>query len=115
VIQNIAYWDVNAAHNGGWRPRKEPHYAPHMTYAYQDYADGQKVGDVQQLPINTMTQANNTWFFKDPLSAIVTVTEDGYLKIEGAKTQWLYGIEPDYEEDGMKPCIEDREVRLDVR
>jgi len=67
---------------------------------------------LRYLPINSMTQARNAWFFKDPLSAVVTVTEEGFFRIDGSETQWLYGIEPDYDDDGMKPSIADRQVWL---
>lgn len=112
VIENTVYWDVNVARLGGWCHRNAYHYETEHTYAYQDYIAGQKSGNVQQLPINSMTQATNSWFFADPLSAVATVTEDGCFRVLGAKTQWLYGVEPDYEADGMKPRIEDREVHL---
>lgn len=115
VIDNIAYWDVNTVHNGGWKPHPDFHYAEDMTYAFQNYdADGNPAGEVQAIPLNSMKQAKNTWFFRDPLSAIVTVTEDGVIKIEGSRTSWVYDIEPDWTASGMRPMIEDREIRLDL-
>ena len=115
VLDNIVYWDVNAPFMGGWKASDTFHYTDDMTYAYQTYADGNKRGSVLQVPLNTLTQASNAWFYKDPLCAIVTVTEDGYFKVEGSQSEWLYGIAPDYEFDGMKTCIEDREVYLKTR
>jgi 3',5'-cyclic AMP phosphodiesterase CpdA len=115
VIDNIAYWDVNVVQNGGWRPHDNYHYAEDMTYAFTDYdSEGNPKGDEQNLPINSMRQAKNTWFFREPLSAIVTVTEDGEIKIEGAKTSWVYDIEPDWTESGMVPEIADRCIKLDL-
>lgn len=113
VIENVAYWDVNVVQNGGWRPHDGYHYADDMTYGFQDYdAEGKPVGEVQTLPLNSMRQAKNTWFFREPLSAIVEVTEEGMIRIEGSKTSWIYDIEPDWTESGMVPKIENREIRL---
>ena len=81
----------------------------------QDYDnEGKPSGSVQELPINSMKQAKNTWFFRDPLSAIVSVTEDGIIQIEGAKTSWVYDIEPDWTESGMIPQISDYKVCLNI-
>ena len=86
-----------------------------MTYEFQDYdAEGTPKGEIQNMPINTMRQAKNTWFFRDPLSAIVTVSENGRIKIEGSVTSWVYDIEPDWKASGMVPLIEDHEIQLDL-
>ena len=115
VIDGIAYWDVNVVQNGGWRPHDGFHYAEDMTYDFQDYDEqGNPKGEIQQLPLNSMKQAKNTWFFREPLSAIVTVTENGEINIEGAKTSWVYDITPDWTESGMTPEIADRRIKLDL-
>ena len=115
VIDGIAYWDVNVVQNGGWRPHDAYHYAEQMTYAFQDYdEEGCPKGDVQDLPINSMRQAKNTWFFREPLSALVTVHTDGTIKIEGSETSWVYDIEPDWTESGMYPKITNHEVKLNL-
>ena len=86
-----------------------------MTYSFQNYdADGNPAGAPQALPLNTLKQAKNTWFFRDPLSAIVTVTEDGTIHIEGSRTSWVYDMEPDWTASGMIPIIEDHEIKLDL-
>ena len=86
-----------------------------MTYDFQDYdTEGRPKGELQSLPLNSMKQAKNTWFFRDPLSAIVTVNENGAIKIEGASSSWVYDIEPDWEESGMLPQISDHEIALDL-
>lgn len=106
------FWFSPTARLGGWRHRDKFHYSRDMEYSFQEYTNGKKADELQHFPINSMSQAINSWFFEDPLSAVVTVTENGYFKIEGSTTQWLYGIEPDYEDNGMKPCIEDHDVQL---
>ena len=115
VIDHIAYWDVNVVQNGGWRPHDGYHYAEDMTYDFQDYDEkGQPKGAPQSLPLNSMKQAKNTWFFREPLYAIVTVNEIGGIKIEGSRTSWVYDIEPDWTESGMYPQISDHEITLDL-
>lgn len=55
-----------------------------------------------------LVQATNTWFFKDPLSAIVSIDEDGHLEIRGSETSWCYDIAPRTDLDGVKTAIPDR-------
>ena len=96
-------------------PHPDFHYAENMTYAFRDYdAEGQPKGEIMQIPLNTMKQAKNTWFFREPLSAIVTVTEDGAIKIEGASTSWVYDVEPDWTQSGMVPQIENHDIQLEL-
>ena len=115
VIDDIAYWDVNVVQNGGWRPHEGYHYTEDMTYTFQDFdQEGNPSGLAQELPINSMKQAKNTWFFRDPLSAIVSVTENGEIHIEGAKSSWVYDVEPDWSESGMLPQISDQAICLNI-
>lgn len=44
------------------------------------------------MPLNKLSMGNQTWFFKDPLSAVVTVNERGEIKIEGQQTEYIYGV-----------------------
>ena len=36
----------------------------------------------------------NTWFFSSALSADVTVSDNGEIKIEGSRSSWYGGIAP---------------------
>ena len=38
--------------------------------------------------------SGNSWYFEDPLSAIITIDENGNVTIDGMETNWLYGIDP---------------------
>ena len=53
--------------------------------------------------------SSQTWFFKDPLSAIVTVSEDGTFEISGTETIWDYGVLPPKRPEayGFDTCISD--------
>lgn len=116
VVENIAYWDVNVCLNGGWRPHENYHYTDDMTFLFQDYdEEGKPKGKAFQRAMNSFgSSARSTWFFTEPLSAMVTVTEEGEIEIEGAETRWLYDIEPDWTESGMVPYISSHKIKLDL-
>ena len=112
VVDGIAYFDVNTTTNGFWEKRTDHHYDDAHTFRFTDYdADGNPT-TTEDFPLNKLRQGANTWFFTNPLSAIVTVTEDGQITIEGETTEWLYGIEPPRYEDGVKTAIENRKIKL---
>ena len=39
-------------------------------------------------------QVKHTCFSKDPLCAIVEIYENGYISIDGMKSEFLYGVSP---------------------
>ena len=112
VVDGVAYFDVNTTTNGFWEKRTDYHYDDAHTFRFTDYdAEGNPTA-TEELPLNKLRQGTNTWFFTTPPSAIVTVTEDGRITVEGEKTEWRYGVEPYRFEDGVKTAIEDREIQL---
>ena len=112
VVDGVAYFDLNSTTNGFWEPRTDYHYDDTHTFRFTDYdADGNPIF-TEDFPLNKLRQGSNTWFFTTPISAIVTVTEDGKITIQGEQTEWLYGVEPYRYEDGIKTVIEDREIQL---
>lgn len=112
VADGIAYFDVNTVQNGFWAPREAHHYAPEHTFAFTDYDKHGNKLETREVPLAELVQATNTWFFAQPLSAVITIGDDGTLKIEGMKTSWKYGVLPDIDNDGTKDEIPDRMVRL---
>ncbi len=111
VEDGIAYFDVNTVHNGFWSPRTEFHYADSDTFEFTDYCSGEPQESVFR-PLNSLSQAKNTWFFTSPLSALVTVDET-VIRIDGSETSWMHGVEPDQPYDGVKPAIVSREYRFE--
>ncbi|MBE6669052.1 MAG: hypothetical protein E7601_02480 [Ruminococcaceae bacterium] len=105
TIGKTVYFDVNSVRNGYWYSQSTHHYSNTHTYKYYNYVDGVVSGDPVTIPLTTLSQAKNTWFFTEPLSAVVTVSEDGTVKVEGAVTRWMYDILPDSKKDGTKPMI----------
>lgn len=103
----VAYFDVNTVLNGCWKVCTTHHYAEEHTFIRETFdADG-NINGTEEARLDTLTQGINTWFFEDPLSAIVEIT-DGGIKITGSRTEWKHGIAPFDPEDGIKPEITDR-------
>jgi 3',5'-cyclic AMP phosphodiesterase CpdA len=112
VVDGVAYLDVNSTTNGFWEKRTDYHYDDAHTFRFTDYdADGKPI-TTEDFPLNNLRQGSNTWFFTTPVSAIVSITDDGRITIKGEKTEWRYGVEPYRFEDGIKTAIEDREIQL---
>ena len=112
VVDGVAYFDVNSTTNGFWEKRTDYHYDDAHTFRFTDYdANGNPIS-TENFELNKLRQGSNTWFFTNPMSAIVTVTAEGRITIEGEQTEWRYGIPPYRFEDGVKTAIEDREIQL---
>ncbi len=101
-VDNILYVDINAAVNAWWMGSKaKPHYTEEHTFTYTDYdKEGNPIG-TRERPYTELWQGNFTWFVKDPLDAIVTITDDGTLTIEGSQSGWVYDIAPELPEDAF--------------
>lgn len=74
LTNNIVWFDVNASLNVEWQPRENTLYSEEFKA--------------------TARMTKNCCFSKDPLYAIVTVSEDGHIKVEGRKSEFLYGVSP---------------------
>lgn len=99
-VDNILYIDVNATINAWWMGGKaKPHYTEEHTYTYTEHDENGMVVSRRERPFVELWQGQYTWFVKDPLSAIVTVTTDGRVTVEGCESEWEYGIAPETPED----------------
>lgn len=106
----VAYWDVNTVQNGFWASRDRYHYDDSHTCSFLDYDEnGSPRGEAQEIALNSLRQGRNTWFFTEPLSAVVTVEENGSFRIDGSETEWMHGVLPDQPGEGTKNRIESRE------
>lgn len=105
VRDGIAYFDVNAAVNGFWAVRTDDHYEDCHTYSFTDYNPQGHPTGTQEMALNKLKQGKNTWFFDSPLSAVVTVTEQGNMQIDGSETTWMYGVLPENLPEVCKPSI----------
>ncbi len=117
VRNDVAYFDVNTARLGCWWHQDEHHYSPEHTFPFTEYDENGNVLSTVDMPFRELSQGINSWFFKDPLWATVTVTENGHVTIKGRKTEWAYDVVPERENNPgfyarTMPCINDRDVQV---
>lgn len=94
VIDSVLHLDVNTTRNGLWLPTAEEHYGD-MTYPYTEYdADGSPTAHYDR-PLREAWMSGQAWFFDKPLYAIITVSTDGRISVEGNECGWYGGIVPD--------------------
>lgn len=79
ILEGVVYFNVNSA-NYQYFDRTHDKYPADYTAKHKD-------------------QHCLAW--KDPLSAIVTLTPEGGIRIEGARSEWLFGVTP--EKAGLNP------------
>ena len=111
VIDNVMYMDINTVRNGRWKLEANHHYPDELTFDLEKYDAQGNPTEVQNIPLNSLSQAINTWFFADPLCAVVTI-EGRTIAVDGSQTQWIYGIEPPNPPDGCYPRITDHNITL---
>lgn len=86
----VFYFNTNTVRNCWWQGTAEPHYFESHTYMKEVYdAEGNFV-ELEETPLNTPL----CWYSDAPLSAVVTVYENGVIEVEGSEADWLYGIRP---------------------
>ena len=93
--EGILYIDMNTTRNGVWRGTGEAHYGANHTFEQIEYDDNGNPVTTRKVSLNTLTMGKNTWFFEDPLSAVVTVSQYGTITVEGMESRWIYGVNPD--------------------
>ena len=100
---DILYFDVNTVRNGTYWNYTESGETGYdygdMTFNKVSYDDDGNVQGTSSILVNNLTGSDETWFFADPLSAIVSVSSSGYIRIEGMQTTWFAGSEPINEVD----------------
>ena len=74
VLDNILYWDVASAN-------------------FQWFDDTHAKYPAEFLKLHTWAQHTLAW--KDPLSAILTLWPDGRVRIDGSKSEFLFGVTPE--------------------
>lgn len=109
----IVYMDVNTVKNGAWIAKGYPHYNDEHTFKVTEYDDdGNAIAKRDEL-LKKPWMSPNTWYFEEPLSAIITIRENGHIAIDGMKTAWAYDVTP--EADGIGGCetqISSKEFKL---
>lgn len=106
-LNNVLYIDINSAINGHWQGDNAPHYDPWHTFVYTEYDEEGNPTESYLKKYSDLWTGEKGWFYKDPLSANITVYDDGTVDIQGTETEWVYDILPPVEvrHRGMQPRI----------
>lgn len=64
--------------------------------------------------VNSADRGNSSWFYADAINAIVTVTEDGKITVDGMETDWLGGILPPWQNEYLKPYATSGEWSIEI-
>lgn len=113
LVDDVLYFDCNTVQNGYWKICDSQHYTDAQTFTFEDYdADGRLI-NIYEKQLCSLSQAKNTWFFTEPLSAIITVSRDEIV-IEGSVSEWRYGVEPDSNSAAIHPMITSSEICLET-
>ncbi len=111
VLDNVVHWDTNTVRNGLWMPIREPHYT-NETFLYTDYDEQGNETRAWERPLTDLWMHCQTWFYADPLCAIVTLREDGYIKVDGAQSSWYADVVPTTDKYPLDPSITSKEYYL---
>jgi len=112
VEDNIAFFDCIATINACWKLNDKEHYEDSHTFKFYDFDEKGEETVVYDMKLKDLEQGKNTWFVKEPLNAIITIEDDGTIKVDGCRTEWAYGVVPPFSFDGLKTEISDRCVKI---
>ena len=94
VSEGVFYFDTNCTRNGVFVTENQTIYTSEQTFTYEQYdADGNLIS-VTQEPPTKFSAGDNTWFYADPLSAVVTINEYGVITVDGTESTWAYNVVP---------------------
>ena len=112
---NVVYLDLNTVRNGAWYQQTEHHYTK-QTFQYETYdANGDLTGRRAEK-VTMLSQAKNTWFFNDAMSATIKITNTGKITVEGMDTGWVGNVVPSWAttEEGTAPVISSGVWQIDL-
>jgi len=84
----------NTTRNGEWIDGGTAHYTAEHTFMYEDYDSEGNLLSTYAMSLGDLSQGSNTWFFTNPLSAVITVNEYGVISVDGCESSWAYNIVP---------------------
>lgn len=114
VKENVAYFDVNVVMSGYWQPHNDFHYADEHYFTREKFDNTGLIIGTEDVPLNALSQSKNTWFFTEPLSAVVAIQDNGDIDIKGAKTGWKYDVLPPCQISCVKPEIPDYTASINL-
>lgn len=103
--EGVFYLDMNTVRNCLWRSDAKPHYNYRHTFEKTLYDDEGNPTRTMTSNLTEISMGENTWFSADPLSAVVTVSSDGVIKIEGTESSWIYDVVPDNLKASCEPRV----------
>ncbi len=105
VIDDVLYLDINTVRNSWWQGGGTAHYTDEHTYSYDDYDEYGNYISTTTKSLNTLGQANNTWFANDPVHCSIKITQSGTVEITGMDSSWAYDVVPSQAPDYAQPGI----------
>ncbi|MBQ9768640.1 MAG: hypothetical protein IJW27_00390, partial [Clostridia bacterium] len=91
----VFYLDLNTVRNTWWKQTSGEHYSAQHTYTFEEYDDAGNYVGTTEKPLTSLGQSTNTWFSADPLSAVITLSDNGVIEIDGTESSWAYDVVPD--------------------
>lgn len=92
--EGVFYLDLNTVRNTWWQQEGSEHYTDRHTYKYEEYDEQGNLVGTYDRPLSELVGAEKTWFSADPLSAVVTLSDNGVVSIDGTESKWMYDIAP---------------------
>lgn len=89
----ILYFDVNTVRNGTYVDEKNVTYGD-ITFEREFYDDNGNFIKKEKVKVDSLNGADQTNFYADPLSTIVTISDSGRIVVEGMRTEWYGGVLP---------------------
>ena len=108
-VDGILYLDMNTS-NGPYVPdgnAKTPNYPTNTVFEYVEYdTNGQPTGK-KNMRVNDLASIgkNEMYYYEDSLSAIVHVSSNGRIIIEGDETKWFADFVPSAISDAEQPLV----------
>ncbi len=114
VIQDVVFYSMTSSRYLDSNRDRKLAYPEDATFEYFDYDENGKLRGSYQKPYSSLTQPWN-YYCDEPISAIVTINDDGIVTIDGFTSNWMYGITPvnNQLQHPHEPYIVNRKFKLD--
>ncbi len=93
VHNGIFYLNCNAVRNIHWQPPSEPHYESEI-FEREVFDEQYNIVGHEEVPLSSLWMSPKTWYCKAPLNAILTVSTDGKVTVDGSEGGWWSDIVP---------------------
>ena len=103
--EGVFYLDMNTVRNCLWSSEEKAHYNFRHTFEKTVYNSKGEYVKTTEAKLNELSMARNTWFSADPLSAVITISSDGLIKIDGTESSWIYDIAPESVKASCEPRV----------